>query len=84
MDSNIEIAFTPTGVVKRRVSEEAVTDAVAEFIIAQVARNLTVFTPNLIDTGCCCAHTTGHNGRENWIRRLRKVSGVPVRISWIC
>lgn len=46
-----EIVFSPTGVVKRRVSEEAVTEEAADVIVNQLARGLTVFTPNLIDGG---------------------------------
>lgn len=73
---NLEIAFTPTGVVKRRVSEEAVTDEVAEFIIAQVARNVAVFTPNLIDAGeyFTALHGISNQARTTWFAaKVRKL-----------
>lgn len=83
MDNNLEIVFTPTGVVKRRISEEAVTDAVAEFIIAQMARNLTVFTPNLIDGGeyFSALHGISNQARATWF--AAKVRQMKFNGRWI-
>ena len=73
---NLEIVFTPTGVVKRRVTEEAVTEDVAEFIINQVAKNLTVFTPSLIDAGeyFSALHGISNQARTTWFAaKLKKL-----------
>ncbi len=73
---NLEIVFTPTGVVKRRVTEEAVTDEVADVIINHVARNVAVFTPNLIDAGeyFSALHGITNKARNSWFAaKIRKL-----------
>lgn len=76
MDNTIEIAFTPTGVVKRRISEEAVTEEVADLIFQQIARNLSVFTPNLLDGTefFSALHGISNQDRSTWFAaKLRKL-----------
>ena len=80
---NIEIAFTQTGVVKRRVTEEAITEAVVDLIVNQIARDVAVFTPNLIDAGdyFSALHGISNQAKSTWF--AAKVKKLKFNGQWV-
>jgi hypothetical protein len=80
---HMEIAFTPTGVVRRRVSEEVVTEEAADLIFNQIARDITVFTPNLVDAGeyFSALHGVSNQNGSSWF--AAKVLRLQFNGSWV-
>lgn len=78
-----EIVFTPTGVLRRRVSEEAVTEEAADLIFNQIARDITVFTPNLIDEGewFSALHGISNQNGSSWF--AAKIRKLKFNGSWV-
>jgi len=74
---SFEFAITPSGILRRRIVEEAVTEEVANLLLNQLARDFVVVTPNLIEPGDAFSalHAIATPGGDVWYAaKVRKLT----------